>query len=77
VERKNFLQNLELCEAKPNEYIFKKGETATMFFIIRKGTVGVELNNQEKEVKQLTRGESFGELALIYTAPRSASVKSL
>jgi len=48
-----------------------------MFFIIRKGTVGVELNNQEKEVKQITRGESFGELALIYTAPRSASVKSL
>ena len=56
VERKKFLQNLELCEAKPDEYIFKKGETATMFFIIRKGSVGIELNNQEKEVKKINRG---------------------
>ena len=56
VERKNFMQNLELCEAKPDEYIFKKGETATLFFIIRKGSVGIELNNQEKEVKKLNRG---------------------
>lgn len=48
-----------------------------MFFIVRKGSVAVELNNQEKEIKKLIRGESFGELALIYTAPRSASVKAL
>ena len=48
-----------------------------MFFIIRKGSVGIELNNQEKEVKIVNRGDCFGELALIYTAPRSASVKAL
>ena len=48
-----------------------------MFFIIKTGTVAVELNNQEKDIKKLGPGDCFGELALMYTAPRSASVKTL
>lgn len=49
-----------MCETNQGEYIFKKGEAATMFFIIRKGQVAIELNNHEKDIKKLARGESFG-----------------
>ncbi len=48
-----------------------------MFFIIKSGVVAVELNNQQKDIKKLGPGDCFGELALMYTAPRSASVKTL
>jgi len=44
-----------------------------MFFIIREGEVDIEVNNAK--VKTMKRGDFFGELALIYSSPRSASVR--
>lgn len=35
----------------------------------------VEIN--EKPIKELKRGDCFGELALLYNAPRSGSIKAL
>ena len=46
-----------------------------MFFIIQEGEVQIEINNAP--VKNLSKGEFFGELALLYSAPRSASVKTI
>jgi CRP-like cAMP-binding protein len=46
-----------------------------MFFIINSGEVQIEINNAS--VGTMKRGDSFGELAIIYTSPRSASVRVL
>jgi CRP-like cAMP-binding protein len=46
-----------------------------MFFIINEGEVQIEINNTV--VKTMKRGDFFGELAFIYSSPRSASVKVL
>lgn len=59
---------------KPN-YVFMQGTPASMFFIISKGAVQIEINGTK--IKEMEKGECFGELALIYAASRSASVKAL
>ena len=48
-----------------------------MFFLIRSGSVKVEFDTKENGEKILRRGEYFGELALLYKAPRSATIVSL
>jgi len=58
-----------------HEVVFKQGETAVNFFILVSGRLEVVANN--RQVKVLTEGESFGELALLHDTPRSATVRSL
>ena len=64
---------MNLCEARVGAYVFKQGDLSSSFFIIAEGTVQVEINGGPKRL--LRKGIGFGELGLIYSAPRSASVK--
>ena len=58
----------------PNEYIFKKGDKADKFYVIKKGSVVVWHN--DKRIRELEKGNCFGELALLSNEPRSATVQS-
>jgi cGMP-dependent protein kinase len=62
------------CSVPTDQYIFKEGSKALCFFIIEKGMMQIITN--EKVKKQLRVGDGFGELALLYKAPRAASVKA-
>ena len=63
------------CTPKRNEeYIFRQGDQASCFFVIFEGEVSVEVDSKVK--RSLGCGEGFGELALLYNAPRSASIKA-
>ena len=62
------------CEVPANQHIFKQGDSASSFFILEKGSLEVVIN--DKLVRELKGGEGFGELALLYNASRSASIKS-
>lgn len=55
------------------------GDNGSKFYVILDGKVGVyiKVKIQQKRVKELQKGESFGELALVNDAPRSASIKCL
>ena len=68
---------IEIYEAEANTPVFKQGDPATMFFLIRSGSVNVEFDTKENNQKILKRGECFGELALLYKAPRSATICTL
>lgn len=48
---------------------------ASSFFILHEGKLAVEINGVMKRC--IEPGEGFGELALLYSAPRSASIKAL
>lgn len=74
-ERAEILKKMKLCGVQNNQYVFKQGDPATAFFIVQEGSLQVEINGQPKKI--LRKGEYFGELALIYMAPRSASIKAL
>lgn len=63
--------------------LFKVGDHGSLFYIILRGSVGINIclpNTEEpdkfdvKEVNILKAGSSFGELALINDAKRTATV---
>jgi uncharacterized membrane protein len=56
--------------------IFKQGDMGDTMYIVVKGCVNISVldsNSESISLKDLTRGEYFGELALIDDKPRSAS----
>jgi len=56
---------------KAGEVIFKEGDPAAEFFVIQSGTVDIQLGN--RLLGSLGERDIFGEMALIDTAPRSAT----
>ena len=64
-------------EGKP---VVRQGERARGFYVVRSGTLQVveELpGGGERALRVLGTGESFGELGLVGTAPRAATVRAL
>lgn len=61
------------------EVIVSEGDVDNEMFIIQKGSVRVTklVNGVEVELSVLERGEFFGEMALLESLPRSATVKAL
>ena len=55
--------------------IVKEGEDGDLFYIIKEGVVTCVENKVEK--RQLGKGDCFGEQALLYSKPRSATVIAL
>ena len=57
-----------------NDYIFEKGDKADKFYVIKKGSVIVW--RDEKKIRELEKGNCFGELALLSNEPRSATLQA-
>lgn len=71
----NIANSMKFATAVKGQYIFKEGDFSSCFFIIKEGTVGVEIEGQH--TKSLGKGDSFGELALIFNSKRTGSIKCL
>jgi cGMP-dependent protein kinase len=69
------ISKLFYCTCAKDEYVFKQGDNPSCFFIVYEGLVAVEIGGVEK--KRIKPSEGFGELALLYSAPRSASIKAV
>lgn len=61
-------------EKSVGETIITQGEEGDNFYVIESGTVDVYVN--DTQVTSIKDGGSFGELALIYSQPRAATVKA-
>jgi len=64
---------LRLHTAMPNEIIFHEGDLADSMYFIVAGEVEVDL---EKQPIQLTGGDFFGEVSLLYKQRRTATVRA-
>ncbi len=53
------------------DVIFREGDAADCFYVIRDGTIDITLGN--RVLKPLQRGDIFGEMSLIDGMPRSAN----
>ena len=65
---------MEITTAKVGTAIFKQGDPGNMFFLIKQGSVKVCIENINGDERVLKKGQFFGELALLYKAPRSATI---
>ena len=65
-------------DVKKGTSIIKQGESGDNFYVVEKGIFNIYVikDSNEKLVAQRGIGESFGELALMYNAVRSATVKA-
>src|SRR5882757_10483952 len=57
---------------KAGDAVFREGDPGSVFFVIKSGTAAVRSGNRTLQV--LGEGEIFGEMALVDSEPRSASV---
>jgi cAMP-dependent protein kinase regulator len=71
-ELRTIIDAFEAYGFKPNEKLIVQGDVGDYFYVLRKGTVRFEVN--DNVVGHAGEGKSFGELALLYTSPRAASV---
>lgn len=60
---------------------FRQGDQPDAFYVVRKGILEVveedAESGDERRIRDLGRGESFGELGLVTAAPRAATVRAL
>ena len=65
---------------KPGENVITQGESGDCLYVVEEGnldcTKHFTSDGEEKYLKTYIPGESFGELALLYNAPRAATIKA-
>jgi CRP-like cAMP-binding protein len=66
--------SMEIVDVSPGENIITQGQDGEYFYIIEQGTFTVLVD--DKPVSTMTEGNSFGELALLYNAPRQATIRA-
>jgi len=70
-----------LTSFRPEEYVIQQGENGDNLYVVDSGKLACYkqfANNPEPTfLKNYEPGESFGELALLYNAPRAATIKAV
>ncbi len=69
------IKNFSLCEIKKSRVLFHQGSPGDFFYIVKEGQLELLINNQK--IKTFSRGQHFGELALLHEAPRTGTVVAL
>jgi len=62
----------EACSFQKGDVIIKQGDPGDYFYVIKSGKVAFQVNGND--VGSAGKGASFGELSLLYTCPRAATV---
>lgn len=74
-ELKPMVDAFEKISAAKGEVIINQGDAGDFFYIVMDGECEFLIN--DSAVGTVGRGNSFGELALLYTCPRAATVRAL
>ncbi|XP_014673373.1 PREDICTED: cAMP-dependent protein kinase type II regulatory subunit-like isoform X3 [Priapulus caudatus] len=79
-ERMNLADALQPLSFDEDIAIIKQGDSADGMYFIESGTVCISVRNEaneDQEVTRLSRGQYFGELALVTQKPRAATATSV
>lgn len=78
VDTKAIIDAIVPTQWKAGDMIIRQGDDGDNFYVVENGTLTCtkQFNpgEDEKFLKEYTPGESFGELALLYNAPRAATI---
>jgi CRP-like cAMP-binding protein len=70
---------VRLRTVQPGRALFRQGDRADAFYIVRAGTVRIEEEDEStgsvRILRRLQRGDPFGELGLLEAAPRAATAR--
>ncbi|HJR19112.1 MAG TPA: cyclic nucleotide-binding domain-containing protein [Actinomycetota bacterium] len=72
--------HVRLVGVPQGQAIVRQGERGEDFFVVRSGMFEVsrvEEDGTERVIRRIERGRSFGEIALLESAPRTATVRAL
>lgn len=78
-DREALFANAQRMSYQAGDVILCEGEAGTKLFVIDEGVVAItrELGETVELLNVLTRGEYFGEMALLSIEPRSATVRAV
>lgn len=68
-------RSLQPLSADPDETVITQGEEGDRYFAIAEGTLEVLVDG--RRTRTMTRGDGFGEIALLNDVPRTATVRAL
>lgn len=69
------ISHMKLLKLNENEIVFEQGSIGQNFYILAKGKLSIHKDG--KLIAELTTGETFGEIALLYNSLRSATIKTV
>lgn len=72
-ERHRLIDAMEKEVVNKGKTIIKQGDVGDFFYVIEDGSVNFFVDGDMDAVGSVSNGESFGELALLYDAPRAAT----
>lgn len=77
-EKTIVIDAMEILTVQPGEVVIKQGDPGDKLFVVDQGRLDCSKlfsgDTVDKFLKTYEPGESFGELALLYNAPRAASI---
>lgn len=69
---------IEEVKSNPGDVIIKEGDQGDCMYVVEAGTLNCTKhfkgNPEPTFLKEFSQGEGFGELALLYNAPRAATI---
>ena len=68
--------NLKPVLYTPGDYVFRKGEMGDQMYFISKGKVEIVSEDGQTVYATLSEGSFFGEIALLFSSERTASVRA-
>jgi hypothetical protein len=74
-ELEGVARSLRAACAEPGEVVVQQGDSGDRYYAIAEGTVEVLVDGAV--VGTMTRGEGFGEIALLHDVPRTATVRAI
>ena len=70
-----------LRTVRPGQVVFRQGDRADAFYVVRKGSVQIEDEHPDtgdtRVLQSVSRGDAFGEMAMLTTRPRQASARAV
>jgi CRP-like cAMP-binding protein len=72
-EKNEIIMNMSLFHMKPHSAVYLLGAKASYWYVIRKGDLELYVDN--KKIKTLKQGDSFGDVALINNCGQNGTIK--